>query len=149
MGEHENEQSPDQAGQISQQVSTIIGSPTSLTRKRSSEEDKQKEKFEKIIRTLEAINARTILLNIDMGINLNKYDEQFYDVIDNLISMQFNKEAAELIFFYVYDRLNPDGSINELVDEHGNTVVLQTAADLWMVIQSITKFSNSTKKTKN
>lgn len=141
-----DEQIPEQANQISQQVSTMIGSPTSLTRKRSAEEDKQREKFEKIIRSLEELNTRSAILNMDLGLNLSKYDEKFYETIDILISMQFNKECAELIFFYIYDRLNPDGSVNELIDEKGNTFALQTPTDLWIVLQSINKFSNGNKK---
>lgn len=141
-----DENVPEQAGQISQQVSTIIGSPTSLTRKRSSEGDKQREKFERIIRTLEEVNARSVILNMDIGLNVNKYDEKFYEIIDSLISMQYSKDAAELIFFYIYDRMNPDGSINELMDEKGNTVLLQTPADLWTVIQTVNRFSNGKKK---
>jgi hypothetical protein len=51
--------------------------------------------------------------------------------------MHFGKEASELIFFYLYDRLNPDGSINMLTDPNGNDVVLQNPDDLWVLLQIV------------
>ena len=51
--------------------------------------------------------------------------------------MHFGKEASELIFFYLYDRLNPDGSINVLVDPTGKEVILQNPDELWLLLQVI------------
>jgi hypothetical protein len=57
------------------------------------------------------------------------------------------KEACELVFFYLYDRLNPDGSINELLDEEGNTVLLTSPTELWFLIKQV-QSTKSTKKKK-
>ena len=53
---------------------------------------------------------------MDMGLDFSKYDEQFYRAIDGLIELHFGKEAAELIFFYLYDRIGEDGEMVELLD---------------------------------
>ena len=50
--------------------------------------------------------------------------------------MQFGKEVAELIFFYLYERENPDGTINELIDDSNNIVPLHTPSDLWHLIKT-------------
>ena len=60
--------------------------------------------------------------------------------------MHFGKEAAELVFFYLYDRLNPDGSINVLLDPNGTEIVLQTPEDLWLLIQHVTESLKTKKK---
>jgi hypothetical protein len=62
------------------------------------------------------------------------YDEVFFSIIDNLIELKFGKEIAELICFYVYERFNPDGTTNSLMDAAGNPVVLNNAEDLWDLI---------------
>jgi hypothetical protein len=73
----------------------------------------------------------------DLKIDFTTYDEKFYDVIDTLILMQFGKEASEIIFFYLYERVNPDGTTNQLVDTNDNYVVLNSPTDLWELVKVI------------
>jgi hypothetical protein len=49
--------------------------------------------------------------------------------------MQFGKEAAELIFFYLYERENPDGTVNDLIDDEGTIVPLNSPNDLWQLVK--------------
>jgi hypothetical protein len=109
---------------IKQSVEDIIGANTFLRRKKKTEDDNQRERFEKIIRTLEEIEVRGVIMGNDLKIDFTTYDEKFYDVIDTLILMQFGKEASEIIFFYLYERVNPDGTTNQLVDTNDNYLVL-------------------------
>ena len=132
------------AGGIKKSIDDIIGVDTSLKRKKKNENDIQKEKFEKIIQTLEEIEVRGMILGNDLDLDFTSYDEKFYFVIDNLFHLHFGKEACELIFFYLYDRTNPDGSINELMDEDGNTFLLTSPTELWFLIKQV----QSTKKKK-
>jgi hypothetical protein len=125
-------------------LETMIGTDLSLKRKKKSEHDLNKELFEKIIIALERANIRTALVGTEFEIDLSKYDETFYEVIDNLMVMQFGKQAAELIFFYVYERMNPDGSINELRDINDNPIVLNSPAELWDLINVIKNASSKT-----
>ena len=101
---------------------------------------------EKIIIALERANIRTALVGTEFDIDLSKYDETFYEVIDNLMLMQFGKQAAEVIFFYVYERMNPDGSINELRDTNDTPIVLNSPSDLWDLINVIKNASSKTTK---
>lgn len=130
---------------IKKSIEDIIGNDTIIKTKKPSEEDIQKEKFEKIILFLEEIEMRSIILGIDFKIDLTDYDDKFYNVIDELILMMYGKEASELIFFYLYDRINPeDNSINELTNDKGESFILYTPSDLWELIKSIK--ANSKKK---
>jgi hypothetical protein len=122
---------------IKQSVEDIIGANTFLRRKKKTEDDNQRERFEKIIRTLEEIEVRGVIMGNDLKIDFTTYDEKFYDVIDTLILMQFGKEASEIIFFYLYERVNPDGSINQLIDTNDQYVTLNSPTDLWELIKVI------------
>ena len=51
--------------------------------------------------------------------------------------MNFGKEACEVIFYYVYERINPDGSVNELRDANNQPVILHNPNDLWELVQHI------------
>lgn len=118
-------------------IDLILGSDTTLTRRKKTQQDVTRELFNKIIISLEQANTRSFLLSSDFNLDLTKYDDVFYEAIDNLIILYFGKEASELIFFYLYDRIDPEGNIQALVDPHGNEILLQNPDDLWMLLQVI------------
>jgi hypothetical protein len=131
---------------VKQTLETMIGADLSLKRKKKSEHDFNKELFEKIIIALEKANVRTAIVGTEFDLDLSKYDESFYEIIDNLIVMQFGKKAAEVIFFYVYERINPDGSVNELRDLNDIPIVLNNPTDLWELINVIKDAPSKTTK---
>jgi hypothetical protein len=118
-------------------IDLILGSDTTLTRRKKTQADATRELFNKIIINLEQANTRSFLLGGDFHLDFSKYDDVFYDAIDNLIILHFGKEAAELIFFYIYDRIDPEGNLQALVDNTGNEILLQNPDDLWMLLQII------------
>jgi len=131
---------------VKQTLETMIGTDLSLKRKKKSEHDLNKEQFEKIIIALEKVNVRTAIVGSEFDLDLSKYDESFYEIIDNLVMMQFGKQAAEVIFFYVYERMNPDGSINELRDQNDVPIILNNPTDLWDLINVIKNAPSKTTK---
>ena len=131
---------------VKQTLETMIGTDLSLKRKKKSEHDLSKEQFDKIIIALERVNIRTALVGTEFEIDLSKYDETFYEIIDNLLVMHFGKQASEVIFFYVYERMNPDGSINELRDLNDQVIILNNPNDLWELVNVIKNASSKTTK---
>ena len=131
---------------VKQTLETMIGTDLSLKRKKKSEHDVNRDMFEKIVIALEKANIRTAIVGSEFDLDLSKYDESFYEVIDNLIMMQFGKQAAEVIFFYVYERMNPDGSINELRDTNDNPIMLNNPTDLWELVNVIKNAPSKTAK---
>jgi hypothetical protein len=131
---------------VKKSIEDIIGSDTVLKRKKKSEDDIQRERFEKIIHTLEEIEVRSIILGNDLQLDLTKYDDKFLTVIDGVLLMHFGKEVCEVIFFYLYERIVPDGSFNELIDPNGTPVPLTSPSDLWYLIKKIQGESGKTRK---
>jgi hypothetical protein len=140
------EQNEKHAQGVKQTLETMIGTDLSLKRKKKSEHDVNRDMFEKIVIALEKANIRTAIVGSEFDLDLSKYDESFYEVIDNLIMMQFGKQAAEVIFFYVYERMNPDGSINELRDTNDNPIMLNNPTDLWELVNVIKNAPSKTAK---
>jgi len=128
---------------IKQSIEDIIGSDTIIKRKKKTEEDLNRESFEKIILLMDEIQTRGVLLHTDLGLDYSNYDEKFYEIIDRLFTMHFGKDAAEIIFFYIYERINPDGSVNGLIDEKNQIINLNNPTDLWYLVNHI---KNKTKK---
>lgn len=77
------------------------------------------------------------MLSSDYGIDMIKYEEPLFKIIDSLIYLHFGKEAGDLIMFYVYERVNPDGTINPLEDNEGNIVPLERLEDLWELVKHL------------
>ena len=120
---------------IKKSIDEIIGVDTFLKRKKKTEDDQHRDRFIKIIQTLEEIEVRGMILGNDLTLDFSSYDEKFYFVIDALFSIAFSKEACELIFFYIYERLNPDGTANDVEDMDGNVIPLKTPEDLWELVK--------------
>jgi hypothetical protein len=129
--------SEEHAKGIKQSIENIIGTDTVLRRKKKSEDDLNRESFEKIIQTMEEIQVRDVLMLAELGLDYSSYNEKFYEVIDRLFSLYFGEQASEVIFFYIYERINPDGSVNDLVDQEGKTVPLNSPSDLWYLVNYI------------
>jgi hypothetical protein len=139
----EEDKLPEDVEGIKQSLQDILNVDFKVKRKKKTELDIQKDLFFKIIINLEKLNMRSNVLNVDLDIDLTKYDETFYDVLDNLLILHFGKNIAEIIFFYVYDRIDQDGNIASLRDSKGNSIVLENVHDLWALVQSIIKMEKN------
>lgn len=69
------------------------------------------------------------------GIDLSKITDGLWFVIENVMGMVYGEEAKELVFWYVYDRFNPDGSIVPLEGPNGKTFLIKNPNDLWGFIK--------------
>ena len=139
----EEDKLPEEVEGIKQSLQDILNVDFKVKRKKKTELDIQKDLFFKIIISLEKLNMRSNVLTVDLDIDLTKYDETFYDVLDNLLILHFGKNIAEIIFFYVYDRIDQEGNIASLRDSKGNSIVLENVHDLWHLIQNIDKLQKT------
>jgi hypothetical protein len=112
-------------------INEILNVKSLIRRKKKSQSDKKRELFISIVNAIENVSNRQNLMYVDLQLDFTTYDESFLDIVDALVILHFGKEGAELIAYYLWDRVNPDGSVNPLIDENNNPVVLETASDLW------------------
>jgi hypothetical protein len=121
----------------------VIQSELSLKRQRRTGENIHKELFEQIIIAIEKVNNRSLLMEKEFSISHYVYDESFHEIIDAMFVMMFGAEATQIILFYLYERVNPDGTINELEGEGGKLTRMETPSDLWEALKALsTKKSN-------
>jgi hypothetical protein len=108
-----------------------------IKRKRKSDITIRKELFISIINNIEATLNRQELLFADFRLDWTTYNELFFNIIDDLIFLEFGNTGLELIDFYLYGRENTDGSENQLIDKDDNVIPLNSAEDLWNLIKTI------------
>lgn len=122
---------------IKKAVDQLLKVNSSVKRKKKAYIDKRKDLFVSIIMALQALQTRTILTQVDLRLDFSTYDESFLQIIDSLILLHFGKEGYEVISFYLYEKFNPDGSVNELFDDNEEIVPSTTPEDIWNILQKL------------
>lgn len=128
----------DPLSNLKQSLDQLLQVDTSIKRKNKKLFDQKKELFINLINQFETAITRSYLIEKDFKIDLSKYEESFYQVIDSLILLAFGKEIYEILSFYFYDRYNPDGTRNTItIETTGEEIVLNNVEDLWAVVVNI------------
>ena len=125
---------PDRNEELKRAFDALLNTSTSLKRKKKNTADRKREMFLQIVTLCEAVITRVVLLAAVFKLQLDNYNEDFYQIIDSLLLLYLGKDGFELISFYLYDRINPNGTINYLLDENQKEVKLETAEDLFNLL---------------
>lgn len=119
---------------IKKAVDQLLKINSTVKRKKKAYLEKQKDLFISIMMALQAVQTRTVLTSTELRVDFSTYDEAFLQIIDSLILLHFGKEGFEVVNFYLYDKFNPDGSLNELYDDEEKIVPSETAEDIWAIL---------------
>lgn len=117
--------------QIQQAVDSILNIKTFIKRKKRTKSEQNKETFCQVINHIEDVIIRQHIIYADFDIDISKYVEKYFVIIDSLMFLHFGKDCADIIGFYLYDRMNPDGTPNPLIINDKEEVHLQTPYELW------------------
>ena len=123
--------------EIQTAINQLLNVKSLIRRKKKTQTEKKKELFISVINSIESIINRENLMYAEFNLDLAKYNEPFLDTIDALIILHFGKEGAEIIAYYLWDRLDENGKVLPLVDENDKEVYLETAQDLWNLLIQI------------
>lgn len=118
-------------------VDKILNTNTIVRRKRKSSVDKKREQFVQLVNNIEELTIRQHIIYADLKLDFSNYDEKFYSVIDSLLHMNFGKQCTDVITFYLYERINSDGTQNALIVNDKEELFLQDAYDLWNLLCQI------------
>jgi len=122
---------------IKKAVDALLKINSTVKRKKKAYLDKQKDLFIGIIITLQASQTREFLTQTELKLDFSSYDEMFLQIIDSLLLLHFGKEGYEVISFYLYEKFNPDGTVNELFDEEEKIVPSTTPGDIWNILMKL------------
>jgi hypothetical protein len=128
---------------IRQVLHSIHPIPFRIKFKEPDLEDMKKMTFIKVINNLKKIEDRRDFLQDEIGMDMTVYEDQFFNVIEDLFKMVFSKEQLALIQLYLY-QLVPDkdwdGTITiETKAKDEKVVEFKTAQDVWDVLKTLEK----------
>ena len=118
-------------------VDNMLNVKSYVRRKKKTQSDKKKEMFVQMINSLDEIFVRQGLMYADMDVDMFKYDEKFLAVIDVMLYFHFGEACSDVIAFYLYDRRNPDGTLNPILDDNDTEILLENPYDLWNLLVMI------------
>ena len=116
-------------------------------KKRNKKKDEPPSEYEMFIETIDLLNAcwvKSSDLYERFKVNLIEYEEDYFQVIENLLNAKYGPWKAELILWYIFGRVGLDGEISSLVIQHKDTgedeeIFLKTSDDLWNFLERLDK----------
>ena len=103
-------------------------------------EHMEKKLFIEIIEALKKIEDRRDFMQDEIGMDMTVYEDQFFQVIENLMKLHFNKEQLAIIQLYLY-QLVPDkdwdGTITVQKEDKEEVVRFKEPVDVWNVISNL------------
>ena len=108
---------------------------------KQTSEQMNKELFIQVIKSLKEIDDRTEFLESEIGMGVTQYEDKFFNVIENLMKMVYNKHQLHLVRLYIYE-INPkdpdwDGMVTVEVGTKETELPFKTPVDLWNAIQIV------------
>ena len=92
---------------IKKSLLPIAGKNLSVKENKASLERRRKKIFISLIDSLKDLNERSNFLSTDMGVDLHTFEDIHYILIENLIRDTWGDVASNVIFWWVYEVINP------------------------------------------
>jgi len=133
----------DSVKKIQKSINDILGIKSGLVKKRPSVKEKRRELFNTVLTGLAHVNGRSLGLKHDYTIDFIEYDEPFFNIIESLLDLQFNKQQKSIIEWYLYDKILPTGEVLILTNQKtGEEIPTETPDDVWELVQQYEKKDN-------
>ena len=113
----------------------LLQANISLELKKNSKSEEKKELFLTFLNQVENALVKSQLLHEDFKIDMGKYEETFYEIVDSVILLAWGQEVYEIIYWYLYDRKTPDGEETYLIDNRTEEkVYIRNAEELYELL---------------
>ena len=123
-----------------------FGNKLKFEESKQSKEKKEKELFTIIVDSFRSSFNKSTQLFIDYNIDIFKYEENYYRIIEDLLLINFGVWKTELILWYVYEGMDENGKPNvlevELPDGSLHSVKFPTSNGLWNFMVKMDKQLN-------
>lgn len=115
-------------------LADLIGKGIDIQENKKSEKLKEKNFFFDIITELCQMEAKSQIIS-SSGINVMEYEEGYLKVINALLKKYFGEAKAQIIMWWVFESINPEGEVSALVDENKKEHILNTPEELYKFLK--------------
>ena len=121
---------------VRRSIEDVLGQTAKLRKTKKQPEDKKKVLFTAIMESICIADFKSLQMEM-LGVDMMNFNIHYQEAIDNLIELHFNSKQANLIYWFLYDRVNPDGTTEQFIDEYNDIIPLDTPDDLYEFIKNI------------
>ena len=93
----------------------LFNSPIIIRKKKRDQALKKKALFISLVTQYEISLNKSVKLQTEFAIDLFDYEGSYYEVIDKLMLLMWGGDIYEIVTYYLYERLNLDGSLNSII----------------------------------
>ena len=72
---------------------------------------------------------------LNLGINLSVYDDMYIQIIGALLDKVYNPLQRNIILWWVFESLSPEGEVYPLLDENNKKHIINTPLQLYKFIK--------------
>lgn len=113
----------------------LLQANISLEHKSKSKSEEKKKLFLTFLNQTENALVKSTLLQEDFKIDMSRYEETFYQIVDSVILLAWGQEVYEIIYWYLYDRKTPDGEETYLIDNRTEEkIYIKNAEELYELL---------------
>lgn len=92
--------------------------------------------FVQIVSSLTEAAEREQKLFRTFGLNTTAYTNTLWEVVELLLESVYGNEIQDMILWYIFDRINPDGVIEPVVGNKGEKIYIKNVRQLWHYTQN-------------
>ena len=115
-------------------IAELVGKNVGIKESEKSIKKKEEKQFVDLITNLCTIEAhsRTIF---NSGIDITVYDNMYFQVISVLRDKTYNLIQKNIILWWVFESLSPEGDVYPLMDENEEKHIINTPLQLYKFIK--------------
>ena len=115
-------------------LTDLIGKGIDIKESPKTKKNKEKILFDDIITELCRLEAKSQIIS-SAGINVMEYEEGYIFVIKLLLEKCFGEFKSEIIMWWVFESIDPDGVVSALVDEDKKEHIITTKEELYKFLK--------------
>ena len=115
-------------------LSELIGKHSQVKENGKSVERKEEQFFLEFVANLCQIEAVNAVLDT-VGVHVSKYDTPYIRSMRMIMEKYYGELKTEIILWWVFESITPEGGIYPLLDEDGKRHVIKTPLQLFKFIK--------------
>jgi len=115
-------------------LSNLFGAHSKIEENLKSSSKKEEKFFFDLLEQLCQIEAVNAMLST-VGFSMEKHSNPFYLSTKMLIEKHYGEIKSEIILWWVFESLTPDGDVYPLIDENQKRHIIKTPLQLWKFLK--------------
>lgn len=111
----------------------ILESPLNMEQ---NQIDVDKTLFIMIIEEIKNLDDNETIIFNNTGIDLSSITNNYLSVIEKLVMLKFGEKAYDIIMWYLFNRISPEGTILKLENQEGDVFEINNPEQLWEFINT-------------